>query len=55
MECKAAAKVLAVVINTQRATAVARNIPLPTDVFLQTILDTSVKTIEPELRVINIV
>jgi ribonuclease HI len=33
----------------------AYNNPLPVDVFLQTIIDASIKTIEPEPRVINIV
>jgi hypothetical protein len=37
------------------AKAVARNTPLPTDVFLQIITDTSIKIIEPKLRVINII
>jgi ribonuclease HI len=31
------------------------NTPLPVDVFLQTISDTSIKTIEPKPRVINII
>jgi hypothetical protein len=35
------------------AKATARNTPLPADVFLQTISDASIKTIEPEPRVIN--
>jgi hypothetical protein len=35
--------------------AAARNNPLPADVFLQTITDASIKTIEPEPRVINII
>jgi hypothetical protein len=35
--------------------ASARNNPLPANVFLQTIIDTSIKTIEPEPRVINII
>jgi hypothetical protein len=29
--------------------------PIPVDVFLQTIMDTSIKTIEPEPRVFNII
>jgi hypothetical protein len=33
----------------------ACNNPLPVDVFLQTIIDASIKTIEPEPKVINIV
>jgi hypothetical protein len=33
--------------------AVARNNPLPADVFSQTILDASIKTIDSEPRVIN--
>jgi hypothetical protein len=37
------------------ANAVAQNTPLQTDVFLQLISDTSIKTIEPEPRVINII
>jgi hypothetical protein len=32
-----------------------RNKPLLADVFLQTIIDTSIKTIEPEPRIINII
>jgi hypothetical protein len=35
--------------------AAAHNTPLPTDVFLQTISDTSITTIESEPRVINII
>jgi hypothetical protein len=34
---------------------VARNTPLPADVFLQVISDTSIKTVEPEPRVINLI
>jgi hypothetical protein len=41
--------------KAELAMAAARNIPLPTDVFIQTILDALVKTIEPEPRVINII
>jgi hypothetical protein len=37
------------------AKAVGRNTPLSTDVFLQIILDASIKTIELEPRVINII
>jgi hypothetical protein len=37
------------------AKAAARNNPLLVDVFLQTITDASIKTIEPEPRVINII
>jgi hypothetical protein len=37
------------------AKAVARNTPLPADVFLQIISDTSIKTVELEPRVINII
>jgi hypothetical protein len=33
----------------------ARNNPLPADVFFQTITDASIKTIESEPRVINII
>jgi hypothetical protein len=36
------------------AKAAARNNPLPADVFSQTISDASIKTIEPEPKVINI-
>jgi hypothetical protein len=35
--------------------AAAHNTPLPSDVFLQTISNTSIKTIEPEPKVINII
>jgi hypothetical protein len=35
--------------------AAARNMPLPADVFFQVMEDASVKTIEPELRLINII
>jgi hypothetical protein len=35
--------------------AAAHNTPLPTDVFLQTISDALIKTIESEPRVINII
>jgi hypothetical protein len=35
--------------------ATARNTPLPANIFLQIISDASVKTIEPEPRVINII
>jgi ribonuclease HI len=37
------------------AKAIARNTPLPADVFLQVILDASIKTIEIEPRVINVI
>jgi hypothetical protein len=37
------------------AKAVARNTPLPVDVFLQIISDASIKTIKPEPKVINII
>jgi ribonuclease HI len=37
------------------AKAIACNNPLPTDVFLQAITDASIKIIEPEPRVINII
>jgi ribonuclease HI len=37
------------------AKVVARNTPLPVDVFLQIISDASIKTVDPEPRVINIV
>jgi hypothetical protein len=35
--------------------AVAHNNPLPANVFSQNISDASIKTIEPEPRVINII
>jgi hypothetical protein len=34
---------------------VARNTPLPADVFLQVIPDASIKTVKPEPRVINLI
>jgi hypothetical protein len=37
------------------AKVVARNTPLPVDIFLQVISDALIKTIEPEPRVINII
>jgi hypothetical protein len=37
------------------AKATARNTPLPANVFYQTITDTSIKQIEPEPQVINII
>jgi hypothetical protein len=37
------------------AKAATRNNPLPVDVFLQTIIDASIKTIELEPKVINII
>jgi hypothetical protein len=37
------------------AKAVAHNKPLPADVFLQVISDASIKTVEPNLRVINLI
>jgi hypothetical protein len=37
------------------AKAAARNTPLAANVFLQVILDASIKTIEPEPKVINVV
>jgi hypothetical protein len=37
------------------AKAAAHNTPLPTDVFLQIISDTSIKIVELEPRVINII
>jgi hypothetical protein len=37
------------------AKVVAHNMPLPTDVFFQIILDASIKTVEPEPRIINII
>jgi hypothetical protein len=41
--------------SDELAKAAAHNTPLPTDVFLQIISDASIKTIEPEPRVINII
>jgi hypothetical protein len=35
--------------------AVARNTPLPTDVFLQVISDASIKTVEPEPKTTNLI
>jgi hypothetical protein len=35
--------------------AVARNTPLAADVFLQVILDASIKIVEPEPRIINLI
>jgi hypothetical protein len=37
------------------AKVIARNTPLPADVFLQVISDASIKTVEPEPRVINLI
>jgi ribonuclease HI len=37
------------------AKAVACNTPLPVDIFLQIILDVSIKMIEPEIRIINVI
>jgi hypothetical protein len=37
------------------AKVAAHNTPLPADVFLQIISDASIKTIEPEPRIINII
>jgi ribonuclease HI len=37
------------------AKAIAHNTPLPTDVFLKTILDASIKTTKSEPRVINVI
>jgi hypothetical protein len=34
--------------------AVARNTSLPADIFLQIISDASIKTIDPEPRIINV-
>jgi hypothetical protein len=41
--------------NSEVDELIARNNPLPVDVFLQTISDASIKTIEHEPRVINII
>jgi hypothetical protein len=35
--------------------AAAHNTPLPADAFLQVISDASIKTVEPEPRVINLI
>jgi hypothetical protein len=37
------------------AKATTRNKPLPVDVFLQVILDASIKTVEPQPKVINLI
>jgi hypothetical protein len=37
------------------AKAAARNTPLPTDVFLQVISDASIKIVEPEPMIINLI
>jgi ribonuclease HI len=37
------------------AKAVARNTPLPTDVFFQIVLDASMKIVKPEPRIINLI
>jgi hypothetical protein len=37
------------------AKAVAHNTPLPADVFLQVILDASIKAVEPEPKMINLI
>jgi hypothetical protein len=37
------------------AKAAARNTPLPVDIFLQITSDASIKMIEPEPRIINII
>jgi hypothetical protein len=37
------------------AKATAHNTPLPDDVFFQVISDASIKTVEAELRVINLI
>jgi hypothetical protein len=39
----------------ESAKAAAHNIPLPPDVFFQVVLDASIKTVEVEPRVINII
>jgi ribonuclease HI len=39
--------------DKELAKATARNTPLPSDVFLQVMSDASIKTIEPEPKVIN--
>jgi hypothetical protein len=41
--------------DDELAKVVAHNTPLPADVFLQIISDTSIKMIEPELRIINVI
>jgi hypothetical protein len=35
--------------------AAAHNTPLPVDIFLQVILDASIRTVEPKPRVINLI
>jgi hypothetical protein len=40
---------------SELAKVVARNMPLPADVLFQLIADASVKTIEPEPRLINLI
>jgi hypothetical protein len=37
------------------AKATAHNTPLPADVFLQVMSDASIKTVEPEPKVINVI
>jgi hypothetical protein len=41
--------------DDELAKVVAHNTPLPADVFLQIISDTSIKMIELELRIINVI
>jgi ribonuclease HI len=42
-------------VADELAKAAARNTPLPADVFMQIISDTSIKMIEPEPRIINVI
>jgi hypothetical protein len=37
------------------AKVIARNTPLPADVFFQVVPDASIKTVEPEPRIINLI
>jgi hypothetical protein len=37
------------------AKAVAHNMPLPTDIFFQVVSDASIKIVEPEPRLINLI
>jgi hypothetical protein len=37
------------------AKAAARNMPLPTDIFFQVVSDASIKIVEPEPRLINLI
>jgi hypothetical protein len=48
-------RVINIIEGEDLAKVVARNIPMPTYVFLQVLEDASVKTVLPEPRVINII